>query len=329
MTDSSQMSLRDDSSLVSEYALVVACDGDEGYAQGLAVALFSALRHLPPSLRLEIVVLDNGLAESWHNRIYDVVEASERRDPVTFIRIPPGRLKRLLGRSRLGLATYSRLILGDLLPSRIRRAVYLDSDVLITRDISPLFKMNLNGAVLAAVMNFGWDGTLRALPAVHGDASRAYFNAGVLVLDMPCWRSARLGERALHYAAAEHELALADQDALNAIVDRWYELDYEWNVQHGDLFLGQPPAYAVQTRRVYSRRWELFRAAAVLHFTGGAKPWYHWSTVPGTRAWVLSLLRAGWFTRGEAARWLLRRSGKRMLSSIKRAVLRIRVWLEL
>lgn len=319
------MSLRDDSSLVSEYALVVAGDGDEGYAQGLAVALSSALRHLPPGLRLEIVVLDIGLAESSHKRIYDVVEASKRRDPVTFIRIPAERLKRVSGRSRLGLATYSRLILGDLLPSRIRRAVYLDSDVLITRDVSPLFSINLDGALLAAVMNFGWDGTLRALPAVHGDSSRAYFNAGVMVLDMRSWRSARLGERALEYAAAdEHDLALADQDALNAVVDRWYELDYEWNVQHGDLFLGQPPAYALQTHRVYAQRWELFHAAAVLHFTGGAKPWHHWSKVPGTRAWVLALLRAGWFTRGEAARWLLRRSRRRTLSSIKRAVLRLR-----
>src|SRR4051812_29813504 len=125
---------------------------------------------------------------------------------------------------------------------------------------------------------------------------KPYFNTGVLVMNLPAWRGTGMAQRALRYAAEGAPLRWADQDALNAVLDNWFELESRWNVQHGNLF---SPCYQPDTPRtaaLYHDRRDLYAAAAVLHFVGRAKPWSHLCTAPGTAAWVRSLVRSGWYT---------------------------------
>jgi lipopolysaccharide biosynthesis glycosyltransferase len=133
-----------------------------------------------------------------------------------------------------------------------------------------------------------------------------YFNAGVLVIDVSRWRSSGLTDKALDYAAAGTEpLPLVDQDALNAVVDRWHELDYQWNVQQ-ILFWGERRPQSPFGDDLYRQRQDLYGAAAVLHFVGGPKPWHPLCTLPGTTAWVSTMIRSGWYPRTKAAAWLFR-----------------------
>jgi UDP-D-galactose:(glucosyl)LPS alpha-1,3-D-galactosyltransferase len=192
----------------------------------------------------------------------------------------------------------------EVLPASIHRAVYLDADLVVRRDLSPLFDIDLRGSVLGAVRDFAIKSTAHPLSGVRERANpRPYFNSGVLVIDVPGCRESELGTRALEYAAASREpLPSRDQDALNAVTDGWHELADEWNLQMWNVPL--PKRLMVTDPSAYRDGRQVFRTAAVLHFVG-PKPWYPSCETRGTTAWVRALSLSGWFEPSEFAAWLL------------------------
>lgn len=326
---------------------------EESYAIGLAVALHSALRHLSHAVDVKVAIFDSGLAQPSRLRLEEVARRARLGTAVCWIAVPPERLGHLAGTSLWADTSaeptvYSRLLIAALLPQHITRAVYLDSDVLIQSDISPLFTLPLGGAPIAAVVDYVIGSNQHELPSAwERSHSRRYFNSGVLVVDVEQWRATALGDRTMTYAAeADHVLVFPDQDALNAVVDSWQELDYRWNVQPWALFmlrrqwrrwsqslealLGPSRAAALppsdHTDCLHRQRWRIYRSAAVLHFIG-PKPWSARCNTPGTMAWVSALMRSGWYTRSEALAWLLPwlciRTSGRWLWLCRRALLRV------
>ena len=93
------------------------------------------------------------------------------------------------------------------------------------------------------------------LPAVTD-----YFNAGVLLIDLPRWREERISERAYAYLTAHPEAPLGDQDGLNFACDGlWKKLDPRWNFQKH--FEEQIASLTAAER------------PAIVHFVTGQKPW--------------------------------------------------------
>jgi lipopolysaccharide biosynthesis glycosyltransferase len=89
---------------------------------------------------------------------------------------------------------------------------------------------------------------------------RDYFNAGVLLIDLPLWRAERVSERALEYLARNPSSPICDQDALNVACDgRWTPLDPRWNFQdHYDKVFADMEAEQLP---------------GIVHFVTTLKPW--------------------------------------------------------
>ena len=219
-------------------------------------------------------MFDNDLSSSSRARLLKIVDAAGRRYGLRWIRIPAERLGHLASDSRFGPASYARLLIPELVPRQIRRAVYLDSDVLVRGDLSPLFTVELGDALVGAVRDFAIGSTVHEMSGVRDpDRPRVYFNTGVLVMDVARWRNEGLADRALEYAAAGSEpLPWADQDALNAVLESWHELEYRWNVQQRNLFMAERLPRTEITEHLHRQRWNLYRTAVVLHFVG-PNPW--------------------------------------------------------
>lgn len=293
----------------SRRALVFSADRDEGYACGLAVAVTSALRRLERDNDLDVYVLDNGLSPSAKRRLQRIVDRARSGQRVDLLEVPDRLQQQVAPGARFPASSYARLLLPDLLPPTVRRVVYLDADVLVRKDFSPLFELDLGGLAVGAVRDFSVESTAHDLSGVRErEPARPYFNGGVLVIDVPAWTRADVGQRALAYAfAGDSPLRQGDQDALNAVIDAWHPLPDDWNVQHA-LNLPRP----------------VYGDAAILHFIGG-KPWNPLCRTPGTFEWVQSLIRSGWFGPGESVLWLLRWfSGRYVLNSPQR-----RRWVEM
>jgi lipopolysaccharide biosynthesis glycosyltransferase len=127
-------------------------------------------------------------------------------------------------------AVWLKLSLGQLLPQWVRRAIYLDADLLLLASVSSLFGISLHGRALAGVPDVDESSAL-AKQKLGAPPDMTYFNSGLLVMDMDRFRSQKIGERALAFALANPDrLMLVDQCALNgAVNDEFQPIGRQWN----------------------------------------------------------------------------------------------------
>jgi hypothetical protein len=164
---------------------------------------------------------------------------------------------------RHGGAAYLRLLLPDLLDGRYDRLLYLDSDILCTGPgLDRLLRAEMGGAWLAAVRdNTQWRTPGRRLPEFRalGRHARAYFNSGVLLIDVQAWREAQVLDRALAlFRGSPGAILRHDQSLLNLIADgAWAEMSPVWNWQY----------------TWSSRFFADLAEPRIVHFIGPRKPW--------------------------------------------------------
>ena len=233
--------------------LVFACDA--GYAPHLATALRSAAESNRTAWPLECHVLSEGIPEQVQARIHASLPAGSVTIRWTKVDLAPFR--RFATMDHITPVTYARLLLPELFAGT-PRVLYLDADILVLGDLGPLREMDLGGAATGAVLD-EMDGRIQAQPSRHAGIPRvhAYFNAGVLLIDLERWRTEGIAARALDYLAAHPDSPYSDQDALNVACEgRWLDLGPRWNYQHDDRLLGELP-----------------EPPAIVHFVSREKPW--------------------------------------------------------
>lgn len=177
-------------------------------------------------------------------------------------------------------AVYARLLLGELLPPETTRVTYLDADALCLRDPTALARRDLEGDVLGAVQD-RWVSGLHVRRVLGKDRSRplgvpAYFNSGVLEIDVEAWRREKVWEDLLELLNEGRRYAFYDQDPLNVVLaGRWHELEPAWNQLVGPA--GHSPSSASLAAVEGGPVTHSVAEAAVVHFVGSGKPW---STAP-------------------------------------------------
>jgi lipopolysaccharide biosynthesis glycosyltransferase len=245
-------------------AMAIAFSTDANYAMDAAVAIAS-LRGRTPQAGLEIWVLHSGL-DAEHLALLARAAAMSHAVLHTCA-IVADWLKLPVRSDYISTATFGRLYLGETLPARIRRVLYLDCDLLVTGDLTELWHTDLKGHILGAVSEATTGVLTKPRTYEHPldprlTPSDPYFNAGVLLIDLTEWRGHRIGERAVDYIK-RHRPPLMDQDALNAaLAGRWVALDRMWNVT---TYWFRSPSRQKRNRRLLGR-------ARIVHFVGHRKP---------------------------------------------------------
>ncbi len=176
--------------------------------------------------------------------------------------------------SRLSKATYYRLLIGDILPASVERLLYLDPDIVINRDLSELYNIDLQGNVLAGcchLYGIGQWANLNRLPIKPKDKIN-YINAGVLLIDLKKWRETVTLKDILDFIQKKIKiLLLADQDVINVLFagkilkidERRYNLD-------------EKTYWHFHRKSAGNKRIDLSwvrENSAVIHFNGKHKPW--------------------------------------------------------
>lgn len=242
---------------------VVICAADDAYAMPLAVMLESMAAHANTAQAIDVYIIDCGITAGTRSRI-----DAQMRPHLCFHWLPSIRSPEL-GSPRWGhvsAATFDRLLIQQYLPAGTSRALWLDCDLLVLDDITPLFGLPMNGNAVLAVRDplvgtLGSPFGVQAWRQLGLDASRPYFNAGVMLIDLGAWRSVAAEERSVHHVLRYHnDLFFNEQEALNAVLsESWAPLDDRWNLSanrfHAKL---QSPGPA---------------GPAILHFAGRVKPW--------------------------------------------------------
>lgn len=150
------------------------------------------------------------------------------------------------------------------------KVLYLDCDIVINRDISDLYDINLKGYTLGAVHNALNNSMFRYVKnMLHLDPA-IYFNSGILLINIDEFTKEKIRTKCFDLLKVKDNLVCPDQDLLNlACRDSYKLIDSGWNYQwHGLL----PNAEKVEEVSKQS----LSNAAAkkyIIHYTSGKKAW--------------------------------------------------------
>jgi lipopolysaccharide biosynthesis glycosyltransferase len=227
---------------------------------GLHVAIYSMLDCLDGRRPVEIHLLTDG---SISPADLDLLSKTGRRTGKTFAfrhhTISVDRFRDMPWLS--GWMTYARLLLGEVLAD-VDRVLYLDADLIFTRDVAEMYDHDLGGHVLGAVTRQQVSETNDAtfFAGLDRPPDRLYFNAGVLLFDLKRWREEGWQQRCFAFGRTHQaSLPTADQTILNYVCDgRFMVLPRRYNV----------PVNA--EREPVSRD---ILDNAVIHLIGFPKPW--------------------------------------------------------
>lgn len=226
--------------------------GDQAYQEQVSTTIKSILYY---NKNVKIYVFNQGLSDEWFRDFNELAEQLDSElvnislDQVT---ISP----EWLTQDHISSATYARYFIPQFVVEE--RVLYLDSDLVVNRDLQPLFDISLEGKLVAAV----------------GDAGGYGFNAGVLLIDNQSWKEKQLQETFIKETdrimglvqSGQMEDFNGDQTVLNHVLAQdWLALDKIYNLQVGhDL---------VAFYSGWNGHFELDQEPLIIHYTTFRKPW--------------------------------------------------------
>lgn len=240
---------------------------DENLEIPAKVTFSSILTNISDTCSIQFIVLfnDKSLGFTARERLKSLVARSEKAT-TRFIDVG-NAFDTAFEIRNITIPTYYRLLLPNLLPE-FERALYLDVDTVILRDISPLFHVDLGSSLLAGVKGVYQNRDYIRLESL-GIEPGNYINAGVLLLNLAAMRRERLQQQFLELA--RKEFTFQDQDILNLACHR--------RIRH------LPPAFNVHAMFDYEQEREFadqlfgnddvdeaITSPAIIHYAG-KKPW--------------------------------------------------------
>lgn len=193
----------------------------DNYAQHLAVVVASILEH-NPNRAFRFHVLFSALSESnrskltaWEKQLNGcgsfVLHPVERKQ---FDAFP-------LPLEHITQEMYYRYLLPDLLTDETR-TIYMDVDVLVLGDLSPLWTIDLQGCLLAGTTDVKENTpdfqAYKMRLGMKPDAK--YFYSGMLVMDLVGLRACQFGKRCMENTALHYKhIAWPDQDVINLTME--------------------------------------------------------------------------------------------------------------
>lgn len=263
------------SSPPSNATIHVAMTLDANYLRGTMAAVLSILQHSTCPENFEFHFLFTRLEPEVLSSINSTFPYLRFR----VYRFDSNRVRSKISKSiRQALdqpLNYARIYLADLIPTDVRRVVYLDSDLVVVDDIADLWQVDLEGKVLAAPeychANFTkyftelfWSDPV--LPRTFDGRRPCYFNTGVMVVDVEKWRQGRYTQKVEEWMAVQKQKRIYHLGSLPpfllVLAGNIKAVDHRWN-QHG---LGGDNLEG-KCRALHPG------PISLLHWSGKGKPW--------------------------------------------------------
>lgn len=148
------------------------------------------------------------------------------------------------------IAMWYRLMLPKLLPTKIKRIIYADIDMIIFNDLIDVYELDLGDNVIAAVPT----------------RTNKYINSGFLLMDIEKIRREKIYDKWV-LDSREHTYKNPDQDVLNETLRgriTFLPLKYNFQLSHGSRIFKIYPENELD---------ELKHNLVVLHYSDYMKPW--------------------------------------------------------
>ena len=238
---------------------------DERYLPYLSVAILSLSENSREEYQYDIRILSSGISAEGIGKLRGIVKPNIK---ITLCDIERriAHLKESLSyrlRDYYSESIYYRLFIPSMFPE-LRRAVYLDSDIVLLDDIAKLYFSDTEDSLLGVVS----DESVQVVPVfceyvkrqIGVTHEREYFNSGVLIMNLDLIRQEKIEEKFLHLLTKYNfDTVAPDQDYLNFLCrGRLHFFPEGWN------------KHAIPGRDISSSELHL------VHYNMFNKPWHYY-----------------------------------------------------
>lgn len=267
---------------------------NDAFVPYLSTMLESILKHTNPSRGYDIIVLHRDITVENQHRMKQQATAYSHCS-IRFANVQSYfDSLHLFVNQHLSIETYYRLVVQDLMPE-YEKVLYLDSDMVVERDVAELYDLDIGDAMLGAAKDIDIAGQVKTSPDMRAYVMKQiglenpfqYFQAGVLILNLKAFRKNTTVHELLKIAS-EKEWKCHDQDVLNHVCrGSVYYIPQKWNVvmnwkektRSREAFLKKAPA------KLYFEWLEARKQPFIVHFAGYQKPWNFPSCDMATYFW--------------------------------------------
>lgn len=195
---------------------------DDNYAFLAGVSLTSVLINNRDYETINVWILDENISAEERERLECCVSQFERN--IVFINTEKylNRIKELNARSwgrgkRKSYSAYSRLFLADILQDyNVKRAIYVDCDIVFDGSIREIAEWNLENKPLALAIDYN---RIEIRELLNMNPEDRYYNSGLAVIDIDRWKECCCTERILkHMVMRGANYPFVDQDLINYVL---------------------------------------------------------------------------------------------------------------
>ena len=213
---------------------------DDNYCPFLSSSVHSILKNANKNYKYDIYVLHNGIANTNQDIMKNQIKNDASIEFVDMLEFVDMKEKldvladKLVTRDYYTKTTYYRLFIPNMFP-HLDKALYLDSDIIVTGDISELYNTNLENNLVGAIPDMAVQNTpvfIEYVEKALGVKGDKYFNAGILLMNLSEMREWNFEEKFIDLLGKYSFRVAQDQDYLNVLTkDRVKYVDNSWNVQ--------------------------------------------------------------------------------------------------
>ena len=228
--------------------------GDYAYIRQIETALKSICRH---NSHLKIYLLNQDIPQEWFSQIR--IYLQEMGGDLIDCKLIGSQYKMNWSNKlpHINHMTFPRYFIPDFVTED--KVLYLDSDLIVTGDLTDLFELDLGENYLGAARScFG---------------AGVGFNAGVLLINNKKWKSETIRQKLIELTEKEHEnVKEGDQSILNMLFkDQYSLLEDKYNFQIGF------DAGAAEKNHAFIFEIPLTPSPKILHYISPDKPWKQFS----------------------------------------------------
>ena len=236
--------------------------GDYAYIRQIETAMKSICRH---NSHLKIYVLNKDIPQEWFSRLRMYIQ--EMGGDLIDCKLIGQQFQMNWSNKlpHINYMTFARYYIPDFVTED--KVLYLDSDLLVTDDLTDLFELDLGDNYLAA--------TRSCFSAGIG------FNAGVLLINNKKWQAENIRQKLIDLTEKEHEnVGEGDQSILNILFQNsCYQLEDTYNFQIGF------DAGAAEKNHAFVFEIPLTPLPKILHYISPDKPWKQFSVGRLRKEW--------------------------------------------
>ena len=257
----------------------IAVSSNKSFLKPLSVLLYSLYKH---NENVDVFFINFSVEDSDLEVLRDITNKFPNCS-FTSIELPEDMRKKFerteesantidcLNKKRLSIETYGKVVTPCLLPKHLDRILYLDADILVTKNIEDFYyDTDLQGNSL-----MGFDmGGYTITPGAYFPGETRCFNAGVLLLDLNKIRSTGVldYDKVLEYIddSMKHTNTNFDEYIMNKVFLK--------DVIYGDTSKYNFPANFIRNLHskdpVFDEKVKMLYEASILHYISYNKPWY-------------------------------------------------------